>query len=91
MFQAYVCTTCRGASGVMLPMDPYVNPLHHRFLAVMERRHFGARRRGRGRDGGEHRDVLMAGLQVLKVLGTFYGVAKCLATLLNGGQGHGRG
>ena len=48
MAESYACVHCQGSSGLLLPLDPEINPRHHRFLQEMERRQFGGRRRRRG-------------------------------------------
>lgn len=77
--QSYVCTACHGSSGLLLPLDPEINPRHHRFLQAMERRQFGRVRRRNGRGPP---DAVVAGLQVVKNGLVFFGVFKVLTALM---------
>ena len=79
--QSYACTACKGSSGLLLSLDPEINPRHHRFLQAMSRRQFGGRRRRHGGGGGP--DTISAGLQVAKNGLLFFGVLKILGALMN--------
>lgn len=67
--QAHLCCACRGASGPLLPLDPWVNPSHYLFLSAMERRaRGGGRVRMRGRRRLDREDPLVAVLKTGKIL-----------------------
>ena len=84
--QAYLCSCCRGASGALLPLDPYINPAHHLFLAAMERRaRGGGRVRLRARRRLDREDPLTAALKTGKVLLLGWAVGRCLSAVLFGG------
>lgn len=80
--ESSLCTHCQGASGLLLPLDPYINPRHHDFLAAMERRLRGGGRRRRGRMG----DVWLQGLQMAKHSVIFFGLVRCMAALMRTGK-----
>jgi hypothetical protein len=80
-FQSYACTACQGSSGLLLSLDPEINPRHHKFLEAMSRRQFGGRRR-RHRPGGNHPDTISTGLQVAKNGILFFGVFRILSALM---------
>jgi hypothetical protein len=80
--ESFICVSCRGITGTMLPMDAAVNPLHHRFLNEMERQRFGGVRRRRQ----HHRrqgDGILAGLRLAKNTLIFLGAVRCLIALVS--------
>ena len=83
--QAYLCAACCGASGVLLPLEPFLSPLHHAVLDAMDRRRFGGAR-GRRRTaaaavGPARGDAVTGALRLLKTVACFYTVARVSATL----------
>lgn len=83
--QAFVCARCRGASGALLPLDPYTNPAHHLFLHAMERAARGggrARLRGRWRRG--EGDLLINALRAGKLLLLAWAAGRALGAALPG-------
>ena len=80
LMQSYVCTACQGSSGLLLPLDPEINPRHHHFLQAMERRQFGRLRRRNGGRGPP--DAMVTGLQVVKNGLVFFGLFKVLSALM---------
>ncbi|KAL4529821.1 hypothetical protein Ndes2437B_g08630 [Nannochloris sp. 'desiccata'] len=79
--ESYACTACQGSSGLLLPLDPEINPRHHKFLEAMSRRQFGGIRR-RHRAGGGHPDAISNSLQVAKNGILFLGVFRILSVLM---------
>jgi len=79
--QSYACTACQGCSGLLLTLDPEINPRHHKFLAAMSRRQFGGIRR-RHRVGGGHPDAISTSLQVAKNSLLFFGVFRILTAFM---------
>lgn len=75
--QSYVCAECKGSTGLLLPLDPEVNPQHYNFLEAMERRQFGRQRRRVGRDP----DPLTVGIQIAKTGLILFGTLKVLNSI----------
>jgi hypothetical protein len=86
--QAFVCKCCKGRSGLLLAMDPRVNPQHYMYLTVQGRRAFGGGMgaAARGAEGGG-RDMLIAGMELAKLALGFYGAAQFLGMLLRASRG----
>lgn len=76
---AYLCSNCCGKSSILIPMDPVLNPKHHRFLSEMVRMRFGGVRRRAVREN--HSDGILFGLKFLRNAVVCAGVAKCLIAL----------
>lgn len=81
--QGYLCACCAGASGRLLPLDPWVNPSHHLFLTAMERRaRGGGPVRLRARRRLDREDPLIATLRAGKVALLAWAAARTLTALL---------
>ena len=78
VLQAYLCSHCQGASGLLLPLTPQSHPQHHLRMEAAARRRAAAE--GPRRAGGLGDLPLMA-LQLGRQVVVFWGVAKCLAVL----------
>jgi hypothetical protein len=79
IIESFACVECCGGSGLQLPLDPEINPQHHRFLEAMGRRQFGRVRNGRR---GRRPDTLATVLRLAKHGVLFLGVARCLLELM---------
>lgn len=83
--QAQLCCSCSGASGALLPLDPFVNPSHHLFLPAMERRERGGGRvRLRPRRHRDRPDPLLLALNTGKVALLAWALGKTLASVFVG-------
>eukprot|EP00887_Chlorella_sp_A99_P003953 scaffold11.g3953.t1 len=82
---SHLCAACAGASGLLLPMDKWVNPQHHQYLQAMARQ-ARAGRAPRRRGGGaaawaREPDGLTSALQVAKFLLLVTGACRLLGAL----------
>ncbi|KAL4421568.1 hypothetical protein ABPG75_010859 [Micractinium tetrahymenae] len=86
--EAFLCARCRGASGPLLPLDPYTNPAHHLFLHAMERTaRGGGRVRLRARRRHDEEDLLIRALKAGKLLLLAWAAGRTLGAVLLGGTG----
>lgn len=81
--ESYLCTNCQGSGGLLLPLDPDINPRHHRFLQAMGRRQFGGVRRRRRRGGAQMPDLVSLVLNMTKNGLIFLGLVKCMLSFKN--------